>query len=124
MLRRVLAVLPRLAAIATVAVVGFAACASPTLPLPPPLEPTVAAGADANHFKLTAGCGAAESGALIVIENADTSIANDLRVSGSLTSGCGAWDATVYAKQGDVLNITQSDGTNVSPPVVVQIPSQ
>lgn len=117
MLRGWLAVVPSLALLALAP-----ACASPTLPLPPPLAPTISAGADANHFKLSAPCGAAEGGFVIVVENTDAAIANDQRVSGSFSSACGAWDATVYATRGDVLNITQSDGIDVSQPAVVQIP--
>jgi hypothetical protein len=114
MLRRLLAVAP---------FVAFAlACASPTLPLPPPMAPMVTAGADASHFKLTAVCGGVEGGAVVVIENTDTALAGDQRISGALASPCGAWDATVYANRGDVLNITQDNGSVVSSPVVVQIP--
>ncbi len=119
MLRRLLAAAPRLAAVLAA---GVLSCASPTLPLPPPVAPTIMPGVDASHYKLTAPCGGAESGALIVVENSDTSIANDLRVSGSIASACGGWDAIVFATRGDVLNVTQSDGINVSQPVVVQIP--
>ena len=39
------------------------ACASPTLPLPPPEAPTQTAGPDADHVKLSAACGGAEGGA-------------------------------------------------------------
>jgi hypothetical protein len=119
MLRRVLAVAPFL-----VLLVLAVACASPTLPLPPPMAPTIAAGADAHHFVLTAACGGADAGATIIIENTDTSLPDDERISGSLASGCGAWDATVYANLGDVLNITQDNGSVVSSPEVVQIPQQ
>jgi hypothetical protein len=119
MLRRVLAVAPLVA-------LGLAclACDSPTLPLPPPMVPTITAGASAHEFVLTATCGGAEAGAVIIIENTDTNIANDQRISGALASSCGAWNATVYANYGDVLNVTQDDGTVVSSPEVVQIPQQ
>ena len=114
MVRRLLAVAPLLA-------LAFA-CASPTLPLPPPMAPTVTAGTTANEYRLAAPCGGVVGGAVIVIENQDTALANDQRVSGSLASSCGAWDATVYANRGDELYITQDDGNQVSSPVVVQIP--
>lgn len=102
-------------------VVASAACASPTLPLPPPMQPTVGMGSDANHVKLSSPCGGAEGGAIVVVENTNTSVANDQRVSGSVASTCGAWDANVYAHSGDVLQVTQEFGTQTSTPVVVQI---
>jgi hypothetical protein len=115
MLRRLLAVAPFFVALSV-------ACASPTLPLPPPVAPTVTAGSDANHFKLTALCGGVEAGAVVVIENIDTNLANDQRISGAIASPCGSWDAIVYANRGDVLNITQDNGSIVSSPEVIQIP--
>ncbi len=117
MLRRVSAVVPLLAVVALAL-----ACASPTLPLPPPMAPTITQGAAANEYKLSAPCGGVEGGAVIVIENTDTALPDDQRISGSLASDCGSWDATVIANKGDVLNITQNNGSEVSSPVVVQIP--
>jgi hypothetical protein len=122
MLRRLLGVAPFVAlALACVAGVG---CASPTLPLPPPMAPTVTAGSDATHFKLTALCGGVEGGATVIIENTDTALANDQRISGAIASPCGSWDAIVIANRGDVLNITQDNGSVVSSPEVIQIPQQ
>lgn len=119
MLRRV----PAVAAL--LALMGLAvSCASPTLPLPPPMAPSISASTSANEYRLSAPCGGAEGGALVIIENTDTALANDQRVSGTLASQCGAWDATVYANKGDVLDITQDDGSEISSPVVVQIPQQ
>jgi hypothetical protein len=102
--------------------VVVAACASPTLPLPPPEAPTLEAGADANHLKLVAPCGGAESGAVIVIINTNPALAGDLAVNGSLVNACGAWDAVVYAHTGDALDITQEFGQTRSPPTVVLVP--
>jgi hypothetical protein len=115
--RRVSAVAPLLALVA----LAFA-CASPTLPLPPPMAPTIAALPTANEYKLSAPCGGVEGGAIIIIENTDTALPDDQRISGSLSTDCGSWDATVVANKGDVLNITQNNGSEVSSPVVVQIP--
>jgi len=109
MLRRVFAVGP-LAALAV-------ACASPTLPLPPPEEPTV----DADHVILTVGCGGAETGTLIVIVNTNPAVPGDEAVSGSEVSDCGGWDATVFAHEGDFLDITQEIGTERSQPLVLQV---
>jgi hypothetical protein len=99
------------------------ACASPTLPLPPPLQPTISpVSGQTDYVKLTAPCSGAEGGATIVIENTDTSLPDDERIGGSIASSCGSWDATVYARSGDALNITQQVGTEVSSPEVVTIP--
>jgi hypothetical protein len=113
MLRRLLAVGP-LVALA----IG---CASPTLPLPPPEEPTLSAGLDADHVILTVACGGAETGTLIVIVNTDTAVPGDEAVSGALVSDCGGWDATVFAHNGDVLDITQEIGTERSQPLALQV---
>lgn len=115
MLRRLLAVGP---------VVALAlACASPTLPLPPPEAPTVGSGIDADHVKLSAPCGGTEASALIVIVNTNGSVPNDEAVSGSRADGCGAWDAMVYAHAGDYLTITQEFGTTRSQPTTIQVPT-
>jgi hypothetical protein len=111
MFRRLLPLL-RLATMGAMCVAG--ACASPTLPLPPPLAPTQTETADADHVKLAAPCGGAEPSALIVILNTNPSLAGDMAVSGSLANNCGAWDAIVYAHRGDVLSITQEMGTESS----------
>jgi len=113
MLRRPLAVGP-FAALAI-------ACASPTLPLPPPEEPTVSPGLDADHVILTVGCGGADTGALIVIVNTNTTVPGDEAVGGALVSDCGGWDATVFAHEGDFLDITQELGTERSQPLVLQV---
>jgi hypothetical protein len=97
------------------------ACVSPTLPLPPPEAPTLEPGADIDHIKLVAGCGGAESDAVIVIVNSNSLVPGDLAVSGSLASPCGAWDAVVYAHSGDTLEITQEFGETRSPPTTVQV---
>jgi hypothetical protein len=96
-------------------------CASPTLPLPPPLLPTQSAGPDANHIRLSAPCGGVEPDALVIILNENPSIAGDQAVGGSLANSCGQWDAVVYAHKNDVLQITQEQGTAASTPTIVQV---
>ena len=91
------------------------ACESPTLPLPPPEPPTQTPGVDADHITLTAGCGGAEAGALILIINQTLEIsARKMAVGGSIADGCGAWDASVFAHTGDILAISQESGTVAS----------
>jgi hypothetical protein len=115
--------LRRASAVSLVAVFAAAAlsCASPTLPLPPPLVPTESAGPDANHVRLSAPCGGAEPNAVIIVLNENPSLAGDQAVSGSLANNCGQWDAIVYAHKGDVLDITQEQGTAASSATVVQV---
>jgi hypothetical protein len=100
---------------------GSPGCESPTLPLPPPVAPTIAPGADANHVKLVSTCGGAEPNAVIVIVNSNPTVPPDEAVGGSISNGCGAWDAVVYAHVGDYLEITQEYGTTRSTPVDVQV---
>ncbi len=69
---------------------------------------------DADHIKLTAGCGGAEGGADIVIINQtlQATVSNDVGTV-SLASGCGAWEADVLAHTGDSLTISQeADGVS------------
>jgi hypothetical protein len=110
-----------LAAAAVASVLAGVGCESPTLPLPPPALPTVAAGPDADHVRLSSTCGGAEPGALMVIVNENPTLPGDKAVSGSFADPCGAWDAIAYAHRGDVLDVTQELGTNSSTPVRVPI---
>jgi hypothetical protein len=98
-----------------------AGCASPTLPLPPPVEPSIAPGPDADHVRLAVSCGSADPGAIIVVYNTNTTVPPDQSVGGSLVNACGAWDTVIYAHMGDFLEITQEIGTERSPPTIVQV---
>ncbi|HEY3819000.1 MAG TPA: hypothetical protein VGL81_17645 [Polyangiaceae bacterium] len=98
------------------------ACASPTLPLPPPEDPTIGPGPDADHITLSVPCGGADPAALIVIVNENPAVPDNEAVSGAVVSNCGSWDATTYAHSGDVLDITQEVGTVRSQPLVFQVP--
>jgi hypothetical protein len=122
MLRRLLAIgrsgVPAFVAVA----LGLAfACASPTLPLPPPEVPSQTEGADADHIVLSAGCGGAEGSAVIVILNENPALRGDQAVSGSLASPCGQWDAVVYAHTGDTLAITQESGDLTSQDLIYTV---
>lgn len=113
MVRRVLAVAP-LGALALVL-----ACASPTLPLPPPELPSVGMGSDANHVLLSAPCGGAEGDALIIVQN--NAAPADQTIGGGTATDCGSWQAEVYAHKGDYLTITQEVGSQVSQPATLQV---
>lgn len=114
MVRRLLTMAP--------AVALALACASPTLPLPPPAAPELGPAPDADHVELVATCGGAEPGTIIVVINNAADVPNDEAVSGARTDGCGAWNATVYAHVGDFLDITQEVGTQTSQPLIWQVP--
>ena len=99
------------------------ACASPTLPLPPPGYPSVGAGEDADHVVLASPCGGVQPGATVVIINDNTSLPSSERGTVSFADECGAWSAEVYAHAGDWLDIWQEWGTSKSDsvPVLVSI---
>ena len=103
------------------ALVLCVACASPTLPLPPPAVPAVSTSAEAGKVHLTSTRGA-EANAIIVIYNANPNIPLDQRVGGAQADGVGTWQADVLASHGDVLEVTQEFGTTRSPPIDVQVP--
>jgi hypothetical protein len=104
------------------AVVAGSGCASPTLPLPPPAEPTIEAGSDADHVALiSATSGGAEANALIVIENENPTLTGDQVGVVTRADNVGRWQAQVYAHNGDVLAIWQEFGTTSSPAETVQV---
>jgi hypothetical protein len=94
------------------------ACASPTLPLPPPEAPTQQV-VDATHVTLTAGCGGAEPNAEITVQNQTETDPNNANGSNTHATGCGSWFVTVFARNADVLLITQTYGTTLSIPTKV-----
>lgn len=96
------------------------ACTSPTLPLPPPATPVISTGTSPDTFKLASIQGA-EPNALIVIVNRDEALPRDRRVTGTIADEQGSWDATVIAKLGDVLDISQESGTVRSPGTTVTV---
>jgi hypothetical protein len=100
------------------------ACASPTLPLPPPAYPDVGTeGLPAGQVELSSVNGA-EPNAIIVIFNPDPNIPHDARVGGAQADGNGSWSTVVFANPGDTLEITQQedDGQEISPYIEVMIP--
>ena len=106
--------------VAALALACTSACTSPTLPLPPPAAPLISTGSDPDHFKLTSIQGS-EPNALIIIVNRREDLPRDQRVSGTIADEKGSWDATVIAKVGDVLDISQESGSTQSPGTTVTV---
>jgi len=101
------------------------ACASPTLPLPPPETPSIET-VDAEHVNLVAGCGGAESGADILVQNVSRppQTPNGPEFVGTTATTCGSWELDgVFAFSGDALRITQQYGSMVSTPIRVCVPT-
>jgi|SRR5580700_11201658 hypothetical protein len=103
------------------------ACASPTLPLPPPEAPAVET-VDATHVNLVAGCGGALPTATINVANQGPNGQGDPDPtypgqvgSQAMVSQCGSWQLKVYARAGDNLMITQVSDNEVSLPVYVAV---
>jgi hypothetical protein len=118
MLRRVFAASP--------VVVLAIACASPTLPLPPPEEVTVGAGLDADHVKLTGQCGGTPRNVAVVVINkggSNVPVPLDQAVGGALTDPmCGQWDATVFGHSGDLLAVSYDEKGEVSQTLFIGVP--
>lgn len=117
---RLLGALAYAACVAALALGCASGCTSPTLPLPPPAAPLISSGTSPDTFKLTSMQGA-EPNALIVVVNRDETLARDKRVTGTIADGNGSWDATVIAKTGDVLDISQESGTARSASTTVTV---
>ena len=101
------------------AITCVVACASPTLPLPPPSLPSVSR-TDATHVTLSSKEGV-EANAIIVIYNRNPAVSLQQRVSGVQADANGSWEQTIEATVGDVVDVTQEFGTTQSPPTTVQI---
>lgn len=97
-----------------------AACAAPTLPLPPPTAPSISEVAP-DQYKLV-GYQSVEPDALVVIYNNDPALAPSDRVDGAQADSSGSWEKVVSAKRGSVLDIWQESGTMRSPTVTIQLP--
>jgi hypothetical protein len=101
-------------------VVAGVACASPTLPLPPPAVPTIDPGPMAGQVHLSSPCGGAETGAtVLVIDNNETAAKRD---AVTVADNCGAWSLDAYANKGDYLQVQQIVGSEISSSVSVPVP--
>ncbi len=94
-------------------------CLSPNLPLPPPDPPSATQSSPGIYHLVGHG---AEGGATIIIENTNTSLPSNQRVSGTIADASGNWDAYVYASSGDTLHISQQLNQYMSPYLTYTIP--
>lgn len=101
-------------------VVLLAACASPTLPLPPPTVPSISSTSEPNVFHLSS-TGGVEPGALVLVVNRNEAVDRDRRVSGTIADERGSWDLDVFANVGDALDISQDNGDARSPTITVTV---
>lgn len=97
------------------------ACTSPTLPLPPPAEPSILASVTPGQVTL-ASTGGAEPNAIVVVFNTNPVVSRDDRVSATQADERGSWTLDVIASSGDRLDITQQIDTDRSPSTSVTVP--
>lgn len=99
---------------------ALGACAAPTLPLPPPAQPTVSE--VGTNLYLLRGVRSVEPHAIVLIFKNDVSLPLSDRVDASQSDGEGTWEKTISAKPGTVLDIWQDTGGARSPEIVIQLP--
>lgn len=99
---------------------GLGACASPTLPLPPPSTPELAPEANGD-WKLSSKRGV-EGHAIVVIFNRNPNLPNADRVDGTQADADGNWEEIIKAAPGDVIDVTQEFGSTRSAPTTFRIP--
>ena len=92
-------------------------CLSPTLPLPPPGDPTVSATDTAGLVRLT---GTVEPDSDVFAKNHTTG-----KIRGQYTMS-GVYDFTIEAQERDAISLWYSQGSIESPPLefVVKLPAQ
>ncbi len=105
--------------LAIICVAFGVACASPTLPLPPPSIPTMSQ-MDATHYTLSSTAGV-EANALVILYNQNPAVSLQDRVSGVQADEEGNWTQTIVATKGDAIDITQEFGTTKSPPTTIEL---
>ena len=92
----------------------LAACLSPTLPLPPPSEPSVSS-PDPNGFVRLQGSAAPKAEVIAWNRN------NDL-IAGQVTGESSFYDFQIRADVNDVLEIWYIQGSDESPSIKVIVP--
>ena len=98
-------------------VVAAGGCLSPTLPLPPPYEPTVSKVDAEGYVTLQGGVGAADPGAIVYgydQQNGEGSI--------DTVGGSGQYRLRMPAATGDTIVVWQEQGSERSSSVAVTVP--
>ena len=100
-------------------------CLSPTLPLPPPGEPSQSASADPNKVHLHGMTGDVPAGSTILVynkyANPSENLGDDQMVTATLAHADGSWDADIFAIKGDTVTIYDVDENEWSPSTTVTI---
>lgn len=96
------------------------ACTSPTLPLPPPVPPSITAGSEPNTWRLTSQNGA-QPNALVIAVNRNEALPRTDRVTGTIADAQGSWELVIIGRSGDHIDISQESGTTSSPPTTIQL---
>jgi hypothetical protein len=96
------------------------ACTSPTLPLPPPVAPSITTGAEPNTFKLTSENGA-QPNALVIVVNRTDALSREDRVNGTIADDQGTWEVTIKGAIGDFVDISQESNSARSASTTVQL---
>ena len=100
-------------------------CMSPTLPLPPPAQPSENAGADPGTVDLHGPKGSVPPTSTIIIYNLTPITGENLnaqqKVTAVLANPDGSWDATIFAMKGDVVTIYDIEEGEWSPSIQTQI---
>ena len=93
-----------------------AGCLSPTLPLPPPENPSISKIDADGYVTLTGGEGSAQSGALVYAYNRAT---NDGDFQAATING--AYQLRVLARVGDQIAVWQAEGQETSTSIYVKV---
>lgn len=90
------------------------------MPLPPPVAPSISAGAEPNTFKLSSQNGA-QPNALVIVVNRNESLTREERVNGTIADEQGTWELTVKGAVGDFVDISQESDSTRSASTTVQL---
>src|SRR5205823_2903718 len=95
---------------------GTWGCLSPSLPLPPPVEPTTTQSTlGPDYVHLEGRVGGAEANATIVVTN--NNAPHDKLGVVAMADGNGAWQTDVWGHKGETLQVTQTIGGQESPSI-------
>jgi len=97
-------------------------CMSPTLPLPPPAQPSELADTDPATVTLHGAKGTVPPGSTIIVYNLTPSNATETlddtqKVTATIVHDDGSWDATIFAMKGDTVTIFDIEEGQWSPSI-------